>query len=434
MLHSVRARLVVITVVVNLLANLITFELLGGEDYLQLLILSVFTVSFCFAITWFGYSYLAERFQALEIGLLNFKDNEFSSVISEEGNDEFSRLCALFNSVSSSLRAEKQSIYQRELLLDKVIESSPIVMFLVDDDGFFVYSNSACRHLLFAGKKLEGYNFADVTKDWPENLQQAIAKQRDSLFSIENNKDSETWHLSTGRFLLNSRNHKLYLLKQLTKELNRQEVEVWKKVIRVISHELNNSLAPISSVSHSGNMIADKIGNDKLAMIFDTIKERVEHLNSFISGYAKFAKLPIPQVVKVDWHNFIAKLQQQLSFQILGELPKKQASFDIGQLEQVMINLLKNAHESGSPIEGIALQISENIYGFELVVLDRGTGMSEQVLQNALVPFYSTKQSGTGLGLALCREIIEAHDGRIAIHNRQIGGLEVTLFIPHSAH
>ncbi|WP_448548451.1 sensor histidine kinase [Thalassotalea fusca] len=431
MLQSVRARLIGITVIVNLLSNLVIFELLGGDDYLLLTLVSIFTAAFCLAITWFGYAYLSERFQALEIGLLNFKDNEFSSVINEEGNDEFSKLCALFNSVSASLRAEKQSIYQRELLLDKVIESSPIVMFLVDDDGYFVYSNSASRHLLFSGKKLEGHQFSDVVKRWPESLQQAISKQRDSLFSIEKDKDSETWHLSTGRFVLNSRSHTLYLLKQMTKELNRQEVEVWKKVIRVISHELNNSLAPISSVSHSGNMIAEKIGNDKLALIFDTIKERVEHLNTFISGYAKFAKLPIPVIAQASWGDFISKLQQQVQFKILGTLPEKVAYFDLAQLEQVMINLLKNAHESGSSPEEVELQVSENLYGFEIVVLDRGTGMSEQVLKNALVPFYSTKQTGTGLGLALCREIIEAHEGRIAIHNRQSGGLEVTLFLPH---
>jgi len=431
MLHSVKARLLCITVLVNLLGNLVIFEVLGGSDYVLLLLICAFTVSLTMVVTWFGYGYLSDRFQALEIGLLNFKDNEFSSVINDEGNDEFAKLCALFNSVAESLRAEKQSIYQRELLLDKVIESSPIVMFLVDDDGYFVYANSASRHLLFSGKKLEGHQFDEVVKRWPESLQQAIAKQRDSLFSIENNKDSETWHLSTGRFILNSRNHKLYLLKQLTKELNRQEVEVWKKVIRVISHELNNSLAPISSVSHSGNMIAEKIGNDKLALIFDTIKERVEHLNTFISGYARFAKLPIPVIAKANWSDFISKLQQQVQFNVLGTLPDKAAYFDLAQFEQVMINLIKNAHESGSSPEAVELQVSENPYGFEVVVLDRGTGMSEQVLKNALVPFYSTKQAGTGLGLALCREIIEAHEGRIAIHNRQSGGLEVTLFLPH---
>ena len=104
--------------------------------------------------------------------------------------------------------------------------------------------------------------------------------------------------------------------------------------------------------------------------------------------------------------------------------------FDPAQIEQVIINLVKNAKEAGAPPDSIELQVQEHASGWRLQVLDRGAGMSEEVLRNALLPFYSTKPSGAGLGLTLCREVIEAHGGRISLANRPGGGLAATLWIP----
>ncbi|WP_284245405.1 sensor histidine kinase [Thalassotalea insulae] len=392
--------------------------------------LLVFISALAIALTHYLFAPLSEKLLKLEAGLLNFKDNEFSNSLVVNGRDELSQLAELYNEVADKLRIEKQHIYQREMLLDKVIESSPIVMFLVDDDGFFVYSNTATRHLLNDGKPLEGEKFAQLKLQWPESLQLALDHHQDGLFSIEQEGTVDTWHLSRGDFLLNAKKHRLFLLKQMTRELNRQEVAVWKKVIRVISHELNNSLAPISSVTHSGKMIASQIGHDKLVLIFDTIRERVEHLNHFISGYARFAKLPNPRLTQVELPSFIAKLQAQFEFALTDEVPDLSIEIDVSQIEQVLINLIKNAYESGSSKQDVSLGLQVNQAMLTISVKDRGTGMSEQVLTNALIPFYSTKQAGTGLGLALCREIIEAHNGRIALHNRNDGGLAVIIELP----
>jgi signal transduction histidine kinase len=104
--------------------------------------------------------------------------------------------------------------------------------------------------------------------------------------------------------------------------------------------------------------------------------------------------------------------------------------FDPAQIEQVIINLVKNAKEAGAPPDSIELHVHEHAAGWRLQLLDRGAGMSEEVLRNALLPFYSTKPSGAGLGLTLCREVIEAHGGRISLANRPGGGLAATLWIP----
>jgi signal transduction histidine kinase len=106
------------------------------------------------------------------------------------------------------------------------------------------------------------------------------------------------------------------------------------------------------------------------------------------------------------------------------------AKFDTAQIEQALINLLKNARESGSEPAAIELEVQSSAQGFALDVRDRGPGFTPAALENALVPFYSTKETGTGLGLTLCREIVEAHGGRLRIANRDGGGAVVTLWLP----
>ncbi|WP_245603056.1 sensor histidine kinase [Shewanella fidelis] len=383
---------------------------------------------------------LASSLMALEVGLLNFKDNDFSVSLPVTGDKQLHALASLFNDSAESLRKERQYIYQRELLLDKVIQSSPNVMLLLDDSQRIIYANDAARHLFHDGLRIEGMSLAQLLDEASPELANAVNNPKDGLFSLTESSDDEgqTWHLSRGQFLLNGQFHHLILLKQMTRELNRQEVAVWKKVIRIISHELNNSVAPIASMVNSGRMITKELDDPKLKLIFDTIEDRTSHLSQFIFNYARFAKLPLPTKSKVDWHSLIAQLKQHYQFKLLGDLPETHASFDLIQMEQVLLNLLKNAHESGSDLSEVSLEVKDSVFseqtqGICIEINDAGSGMSADVLRQALLPFYSTKQSGTGLGLPLCREIIEAHDGRISLHNRENKGLCVSVWLPQSA-
>jgi nitrogen fixation/metabolism regulation signal transduction histidine kinase len=245
--------------------------------------------------------------------------------------------------------------------------------------------------------------------------------------------EPQVYHLSQRRFHLNAQPQQLLLLKQLTRELAAQEVAVWKKVIRVIAHELNNSLAPITSLAHSGQLLARE--HAQLDRVFTTIGERAAHLASFIDGYARFAKLPRPLPAAVDWSQFVGRLHGAMTFHLEGALPSRPGYFDASQLEQVMINLLKNAVESGSRPDDIMVTVRDRGEDSVIEVADRGSGLAENVLRDALLPFYSTKATGTGLGLTLCREIVEAHGGRLSLANRPDGptGAVVTLWIPSAA-
>jgi len=198
----------------------------------------------------------------------------------------------------------------------------------------------------------------------------------------------------------------------------------------VIAHELSNSLAPISSLAHSGRLTIDRPDRSQLERIFRTIEDRARHLHRFIEGYARFAKLPRPRPEEIDWATFLRSLQETAPFRLTGDVPSTPGVFDPAQIEQVIINLVKNAQEAGSPADAIELRVDAHAAGWRLEILDRGPGMPEDVLRGALLPFFSTKSAGAGLGLTVCREVIEAHGGRMALANRPDGGLAATLWIP----
>lgn len=368
--------------------------------------------------------------QAISDGIVSMKDHDFSLSITPPADAELRSLVEGYNSLGELLRSERQGLHQRELLLDTVIQATPLSMVLTNASDRVVYSNVAARQAFLGGRKLEGLSFGELLQSAPEPLRNAVASEGDTLFTIDSEGDSEIYHLSQRGFLLNSQMHRLFLLKQMTRELSRQEVETWKKVIRVIAHELNNSLAPISSLAHSGRQLAERPEPAQLERVFRTIEERARHLHSFIDGYARFAKLPRPRPEEVDWGAFLRSLQDTAHFRLAAPPPTRTAVFDPTQMEQVLINLVKNAREAGAPADSIDVQVNEHAGGWRVQVLDRGSGMTDEVLRGALLPFYSTKPSGAGLGLTICREVVEAHGGRLSLANRPDGGLAATLWIP----
>ena len=370
-------------------------------------------------------------FRALAGTVASYRDGDFSFGITWDKASDLIELVDAHNALGTALREQRLALVQRELLLDTMVQNTPVSMVLVDAAHRVVLGNLAARRMLGEGRRLEGRAFEDVLASTDPAVREAFERGGDGMFTVGDADDEDIYHLARRSFRLNGRIHELVLLRQLTAELRRQEVQTWKKVIRVISHELNNSLAPIASLAHSSAELLRRGQTARLPEALATIEDRARHLEGFIRDYARFAKMPSPRLESVPWPHFVAQLRSQVPFAYDGpDSPAAIARIDVAQLEQALINLLKNAHESGSEPEDVALSLRRLPEHWRIDVLDRGSGMNEAVLANALLPFYSTKRHGTGLGLALAREIAEAHGGRIALLNRQGGGLCVSMVLP----
>jgi len=364
-------------------------------------------------------------------GIRSFRDKDFSVRLSYRRRDELGELVRHYNEVGQILQEERHAVRQRELLLQTALDSSPTAILLVNQIDRIIYSNREAQRLLTGGAKLEGRTFAELRAGCPSAMRELLASETDGLFVVPGETQSETYHLSQRYFQINRRRHRLHLLRRLTGDLGRQEAETWKKVIRVISHELNNSLAPVSSLVHSAQQINRQPEHaDRMEEVFESIRERLTHLRRFIDGYARFARLPAPQRESVDWQDFLSGFSEYPTLEISGQLPTEPGYFDPAQMRQVVQNLLRNAVEAGLGDSPIQLRVKNTRDGTYLQVLDRGLGMEPETMAKALLPFYSTKKTGTGLGLPLCREILDAHGGKISLQANGDLGTIVTCWLP----
>lgn len=334
--------------------------------------------------------------------------------------------------MQAQLAEQQGASDRRDGLLRTVVESTPVAIVLFADSGVISFTNRAARELFFEGAAVEGQNFLSMIERAPEALRHAVLSQGDDLFSVQGEAGRETFHLSR-RYVDDGQT--LIAVRAVTQEISRIEVDGLKKVIRIIGHEINNSLGPIASLVNSAKLILQKPEHlPKLSTVLDTIQERSLHLQTFLDGYARMAKIPQPQPVSVPWAPFldgVSGLWPGLDFVDASTRP---GHFDRAQIQQVLINLIKNAHEAGGPSPEIKVRVETPPEGgSRLTVLDRGPGISDEVMQNALLPFFTTKAGGSGLGLALSREIVELHGGRLALARREGGGVSVTIWLPDGA-
>jgi len=360
-------------------------------------------------------SRIRKNLGALLDGVRGFADGDFSLRLHVTGDDEITDLVAIYNEIGNVLREQRNESLQRELLFETVLQSSPLAMLLTNAQHRIVFANRAARDLFARRERLEGMRFEDVAG-------QTFAAE--GLVTVE----SETFQVTRRTFYLNTREHVLWLIARLTQELRRQEIDVWKRAIRVVNHELNNSLAPVHSLFHSARVVRSRGGEEaRLEEINDAIAERLQSLQQFIDGYAEFARLPKPRRATVPWRELLESVQHVTPFTI-GEVGVDEAFVDRAQIERVIINLVKNAREANS--NEVCVRILRRANGAALVVEDRGRGMDDETLAHALLPFYSTRPEGTGLGLALVNDIIDAHGGSVRIARREGGGTSVTCWLP----
>lgn len=373
---------------------------------------------------------LGDAYKALDSGIRSFQDGEYSFRLAPAPHPEVQPLFDFFNRLGEEFHRNHSAGYQQEMLLDTVVQGAPMAIMLFGPTDRVVLANLAARELFRMGGPLKGVSFDQLREAAPPRFAEALDLEHDTLFTVVQEGEAQSYHLSQRAFQLNAARHKLIIVKRLTREMQRQEVASWKKLIRLINHELNNALAPVRSLVHSARAIlAQPEQHHKLDRIFDTLEATTGRLAIFLENYAAFARLPEPNVREVHWPTFLEELGTLYHFSCTNRLKGAYGKFDPDQMQQALINLVKNAHEAGDPAPQLFLD--DGPEGATLIRLcDKGKGLSEQAMEKALLPFYSTKKTGTGLGLPLCREVVESHGGSLRLRARAEGGLEIQIRLP----
>ena len=246
------------------------------------------------------------------------------------------------------------------------------------------------------------------------------------------------WEVRRTTFRLGGLPHDLLVLSDVSRPLREQERQAWQRLIRVIGHELGNSLGPIKSIAGSLETLLQRNPppedwRDDMTRGLQVIASRTESLSRFTAAYSRLARLPAPKLAPVVLKPLLARIAG-LESRVPVHLrpgPDLTIMVDTDQIEQLFINLIRNAADACLEVGGTAVMVGwrRSSHGTEIWIDDEGPGLSNTT--NLFVPFFTTKPSGSGIGLVLCRQIAEAHDGSLKLENKPEGrGARATLTLP----
>jgi nitrogen fixation/metabolism regulation signal transduction histidine kinase len=397
-----------------------------------LLLLSVFE------LTWY-----VERAARDLTGFLTFvAHHDFSTPPSVPGKGQvFTQLHAAYGLLSGEFRRLNRQKAANHQYLEAVIEHVGVALCCLDDTGSVRMMNEPARRL-FAVPHLNSLrSFGRIDARLPELLQQLGDGER-TLLNVSRAEDALQLVLYATTFELLEQRYKLVSFQNIRDELDQQEIDSWQKLIRVLTHEIMNSVTPIISLSRliRDTMIDDTQSppafrtllpqeRDDMLRSVTAIHARSSGLLEFVQAYRSFAKLPKPEFAAVDVRSLLERVRTLMS----QELSSKRIAFDLEcaeaglsiradarQAEQVLINLVRNAVDALAecPEPRIALRAARNDHGKVLLqVIDNGPGIAAEHLDNIFVPFFTTKRNGTGVGLSVSRQLMQANRGFISVRS-----------------
>jgi two-component system, NtrC family, nitrogen regulation sensor histidine kinase NtrY len=347
-------------------------------------------------------------------------------------DDAMGEVMQQVNAMGTTLRAQRLGALEATTLLRKVMEEIDVAVFAFD-------SEHRLRLVNRAGEKLLGQPVQRVlTMSASEiGLAEFLDGEPDRTVQRTFSGGAGRWGISRSAFREGGLPHQLLVVTDLTRPLREEELQAWQRLVRVLGHELNNSLTPIKSIAESlgsvmrRNPRADDWEDDMVRGL-NIIATRSEGLSRFLGAYARLAKLPRPTFSTVDvdtWVRRVTALETRLR-PILEPGPPLVLQGDADQLDQMLINLLRNAVDASMETQGQVYVGWTRASGqLSLYVRDEGHGLASTA--NLFVPFFTTKPGGSGIGLVLSRQIAEAHGGSLTLKNREgVQGCEASLTLP----
>ncbi len=336
------------------------------------------------------------------------------------------------NAMAATLRDQRLGAVEATALLRKVMEEIEIAAFAFDPQQILRLVNRAGERLL--GQPAERLLAKNATA---LGLAEYLVGEPEQTIQHSFPGGHGRWGVRRSKFREGGVPHQLLVVTDLTRPLREEELQAWQRLVRVLGHELNNSLTPIKSIAQSLEHLvkADPRPEDwaeDMGRGLNVIATRSESLSRFMSSYARLAKLPPPKLGPVEVNELlrrVSSLETRMPV-FFEECPPLTIQGDADQLEQALINLVRNAVDAAQETAGrVFIRHERTMNTVEIAVRDEGPGLSNT--KNLFVPFFTTKRGGSGIGLVLSRQIAEAHDGTITLSNAPDGpGCVARLSLP----
>ena len=353
----------------------------------------------------------------------------------EESDDVLGAVRREVNTLQETLKEQRLGALEADALLRRVMEEIDVAVFAFDAERALRLVNRAGERLLGQpAERLIGRTAAQL------GLEQTLEGETPRILElVVPGAATGKWEVRRRPFRQGGLPLEMVVLTDISRVLRSEERSVWQRLVRVLSHEINNSLAPIKSLAGTMTSLLDRTPRAPdweadLHKGLEVIGTRSDALNRFMASYARLAKLPPPVLAPLDvgdWVRRAIQLESRLPVRLI-EGPKVSILADGDQLDQVLINLFTNALEAAQETGG-GVEVSWTALdgSVEVAVQDEGPGLPSP--GNLFVPFFTTKPSGSGIGLVFCRQVVEAHGGGITLRNRtDRKGCVATLRLPRS--
>lgn len=342
-----------------------------------------------------------------------------------DGDEALNELVDSINSLAIRLNKQRIESVESQLLLKTVINHIDVAIIALNDNNEMVLTNPASKALLMQLKSLSESSVDQFIEQLV--LSEAITSGKSKIMPISFYDQQRKYHVHLEEYREQGKQQKLLFITDVSNMLRSEERKAWQALVRVISHEINNSLAPITSISQSLHRLISKqddLNTHKQHLIegVSVIAQRSRNLRDFVNSFKRIASLPEPKKQSTSIVELVSKVaalykQENIDIETSTDV---NLLIDTVQFEQVLINLIKNAVEAINNKGGdgkVVINWQQRDRLFKLAIIDDGTGVSNP--ENLFIPFYTTKPKGSGIGLVLCRQIIDAHGGNLMLTNRE---------------
>lgn len=386
-------------------ANSVTYTIVWGVALLGVVLLIVF------------YRNVMKPLRTIANGIDLLRAQDFSSRLSHVGQREADRIVDMFNGMMTSLKQERLKMREQNHFLDLLIDVSPMGIIMFGSDGKISECNRAA--VKYVGmdsvRAMTGLSIRDL--DTP--LGKILCALKDKEVRVVRLNDSMVYRCSKLSFMESGISHPFFLIEKLTEEVMKAERKSYEKVIRMMAHEVNNSLAGMISVVETA---AEEVADPDLKEALNACEQRSRDMGAFITKFASAVKIPEPSKVNTDisemlrgrqslFESICAATGANLTLNIPEE--DKSVFIDPVLIEQAITNIVKNAAESAGPGGHVTVEIREP--GNTLTVTDDGPGISPEAAEMLFTPFFTTKETGHGLGLLLVSEVLNSHGCRFSL-------------------